>query len=254
MERSTVVPQRSATATGTIGVVIAAYDEVEGLRRLLPQLSELTVVVSSDGSTDGTPEVAAGHGALVLHSPSNRGKSAALRDGCRAALDAGCDVLVLLDGDGQHRPSELWRLVDPILGGEADLVLGSRYLENGGRGTAPRNRYVVRTLTGRLLGRVFGYPVTDPYCGYRALSREAATRLGFGGTRYQCELEMLFDAEVADLRVAEVPVTKVYGTGMTKMGADHGRFVGRLSVLAQYGRAMTRGLRRLRNARKPGEA
>ena len=247
----TTRPQADATIA-RIGVVIAAYNEMAGLQNVLPQLpSELdgrpvAVIVASDGSSDGTPALAEQLGATVLHTFENRGKTAAMCDGIRAALTMGCNAVVFLDGDGQHDPRELGAIVAPILDGEADVVLGSRYHVDGSRGATPLNRYVVRTVTCRILNRLLGADVTDPYCGYRALNSKALDSLAFTGSRYQCELEMLFGARRAGLRMVEVPVARIYGSGMSKMGARHGKLLGRLGVLAQYSAALLRGARQLR--------
>lgn len=230
-----------------IGVVIPAYDEAGGLADIVPRLTMLStqrdvrVFVVSDGSRDETPNVARRAGATVIHTHENRGKSAALRDGVSLALEHGCDPLVFIDGDGQHDPTELPALVAPILAGDADLVLGSRYFGDQRRHNTPLNRYAVRTFTCWLLERLLGVRFTDPYCGYRALNRRAVEAIAFAGTRYQCELEMLFAAKAAHLRVTEVPVRRVYGAGMTKMGAQYGRLLGRIIVLSQYARALARG-------------
>jgi len=237
-----------------VGVVIPAFDEAPGLAEILPRIASEThtrkveVFVASDGSRDETPIVARRLGAIVLHTHDNRGKSAALRDGVAAALDKGCDPLVFIDGDGQHEPEEIARVVAPILSGDADMVLGSRYVDDEHRGSTPRNRYLVRTATCHILARLLGQRLTDPYCGFRALSREAIEAVEFAGSRYQCELEMLFAARAAGLRMAEVPVTRRYGAGMTKMGAKYGRLIGRIIVLSQYGRALRRGARQLRGS------
>jgi len=259
-ERSEVAAHTKLGAP-PIGVVIPAFDEARGLAEILPRIPSILpripsetharrveVFVTSDGSRDETPNVARRLGAIVLHTDENRGKSAALRDGVAAALETGCDPLVFIDGDGQHDPEEIARVVAPILSGDADMVLGSRYIDDEHRGSTPLNRYLVRTATCQILARLLGERLTDPYCGFRAFSREAIEAVAFAGNRYQCELEMLFGAKAAGLGMTEVPVTRRYGAGMTKMGAKYGRLIGRIIVLSQYGRALLHGRRQLRQA------
>lgn len=241
-------------AVPPIGVVIPAFDEEKGLAEILPRIAHEThgrnvhIFVASDGSRDSTPAVGRRFGATVLHTAENRGKSAALRDGVAAAMAIGCDPIVFIDGDGQHDPVEVTDLIAPIVAGDADMVLGSRYVDDRHRGATPFNRYIVRTATCWIMMRLLGQRLTDPYCGFRALNRRALEAVAFAGSRYQCELEMLFAARVSGLRMTEVAVSRRYGPGMTKMGAQHGRLIGRAVVLTQYLRALGRGARQLRRA------
>lgn len=244
---------RVPVGPGEVAVVVPSFDEAGTIGDVVDGIEALglgaEVIVSSDGSTDGTEAAARRHGATVIHHRRNRGKSAALRDGIAAAMRRGCEVVVLMDGDGQHDPADLPALIDPILTGDADIVLGSRYLGSPGRGATPVNRYLVRSSTSWIVGRVLGRPVTDPYCGYRALSRAAADVIALRGSRYQCELEMLFVGSVHELQMTEVPVQRIYGSGTTKMGARYGRLLGRMVVLSQYARAIGSGALVVRKSR-----
>lgn len=239
-----------------ICVLIAAYNEAPSLASLLPAIPKTvaghatTIVLGSDGSTDATVAVAREHGCIVVESPVNRGKGANLRAGMDRASELDYDVLVLLDADGQHDPEDLSRIAAPVLHGDADLVVGSRYTAEHGRGIAPWNRYLVRCATTRLLGRLLGRTFTDPYCGYRALSPLAAQTIELKGDRYQSELEMLFATVVHDLDVEEVAIRKVYGTNTSKMGARRGALLGRLEVIGQYTGAIVAGMAQLRRAER----
>lgn len=238
-----------------IVVLIAAYDEAAELRQLLPLIPttllghEVVVTVASDGSTDGTAAVAVDAGCEVVESPVNRGKGATLRMGMAAIADVDYDVLVLMDGDGQHDPADLELLVRPILEGSSDMVVGSRYANACGREQAPWNRYAVRCATTTLLTRLLQRRFTDPYCGYRAMPRGTVDLMDLEGDRYQSELEMLFAATEHDLRVREVPIAKIYGPRTTKMGARRGALLGRVDVVGQYVGAITRRSLRLRRTR-----
>lgn len=223
-----------------IYVIIPAFNEAERLRRLLPRIPQridsisVRTVVVSDGSTDQTTQVAIRHGATIVPLGANSGKAAALRRGLRIAERAGAGWLVTMDGDGQHDPSDLARLVRPVLDGKGDVAIGSRYLTSPRKGATPFNRYLVRRATIAWLRRVLGREHSDPYSGYRIFSRDAMRRLSLGGHEYQTELEQLFDAAESGLRVVEVPIQRVYGPGTSKMGARWGRFGGRIRVVAQY--------------------
>jgi len=237
-----------------IRLVIPAYDEAGSLENLLPRLPqfvlghEVVPLVVSDGSRDGTVDIARQSGVSVLDLQPNSGKGTAIRAGLRAIEDLEFDVVVFMDADGQHDPDDLARLVTPLRKGEADIVVASRYRENEGRGNTPRNRYIVRSGTVVLLHRILGIRFTDPYCGFRAFSRAALESIEFCGSRYEGELEVLFDSCRSGLAVVEIPIKRVYGRGTSKMFADGGRLIGRLRVIRQYTVTIVRKTRQLRSA------
>jgi glycosyltransferase involved in cell wall biosynthesis len=239
-----------------ICVLIAAYDEGESFRTLLPAIPKsvagqaIVVVVASDGSTDDTVAVAEQHGCLTIDSPVNRGKGANMRVGIARADALPYDVLVFLDGDGQHDPADLQRMVAPILDGSADLVVGSRYTDTEGRGNTPWNRYLVRCATATFLSRILDRRFTDPYCGYRALSPRAVQTIELRGDRYQSELEMLFGSVEHGIEVTEIPIHKVYGPNTSKMSARRGPVFGRLEVIGQYLGTIVRETWRLRRPKR----
>jgi glycosyltransferase involved in cell wall biosynthesis len=240
-----------------ICVLIAAYNEGESFRTLLPAIpatvsgEPVVVVVASDGSTDDTVAVAEERGCVTIDATVNRGKGFNLRRGIARADELPYDVLVLLDGDGQHDPGDLERMVAPILDGTADHVAGSRYADSSGRGTAPWNRYLVRCATTTLLTRLLGQRFTDPYCGYRALTPRAVQQIELTGDRYQSELEILFESVEHGLNVVEIPIHKVYGPNTSKMSARRGPLLGRLEVIAQYLSTIVREMSKRRRGRRP---
>ena len=117
-----------------IGVLVPAYNEVDSIGYVLDRIPkqacglETAVLVVDDGSRDGTGEIAAEHGAAVARHLINRGGGAALRTGYRLLADSGATLVVTLDADGQHLPSEMERLVEPVVSGEVAVAHGSRVL------------------------------------------------------------------------------------------------------------------------------
>jgi len=226
-----------------ISVIMAAYNEERSISALLAGMPtrllghDIEVLVVDDGSSDGTADIARSFGSDVIRFDDNRGKGAAIRRGLESLHDSPCDAIVLMDADGQHDPAAIECLIDPILQGEADIVVGSRYTTTG-RGSAPLNRYLVRTFTVAAIRRLLGVAVSDPYSGFRALAPDAARLLNIRGDRYECELEMIFYAHRSHLRVEERPIPMIYGTGTSKMGSRRGAFLGRISVLAGYTKTM----------------
>lgn len=194
-----------------LAVVIPAYqaaktirDAVAHTRAAVPGAS---VIVVDDGSSDGTGEQGRGTGALVVTHPSNRGKGVALRSGIARACDAGADVIVTLDADGQHPPGLIPRLLQPISDAQADLVLGAR-----ARSAAmPLGRRFTNWVSAALASRIGGQDVRDAQTGFRAFTRAVAERLKPAGDRYEYEANFLLDALRAGFRVTSVEVPTVYG-------------------------------------------
>src|SRR5215207_10793167 len=122
-------------------------------------------LVVDDGSRDGTGDVAAAHGSLVARHVTNRGGGAALRTGYRLMVESGAEVVVTLDADGQHLPSEMERLVKPVLDGEVDMAHGSRVLGNADRNHFARELGIV--FFNRVVSLITRTHVTDCSNGFR---------------------------------------------------------------------------------------
>jgi glycosyltransferase involved in cell wall biosynthesis len=195
---------------GGIALVIPAYNEAAHIAQVLAalpaQVSGLPVhaIVVDDGSSDDTAEVARGAGAAAVHLPLNRGQGAALRTGYRLALATGARLVVTMDADGQHDPSELSRLVQPILDGEADVVNGSRVLGAADPNHAARSLGI--KLFAWMLSVLTASRITDPACGYRAVRTEALRELEFHQDQFH-NSEFIVVASKRRLAMCEVPVT-----------------------------------------------
>ncbi|PYP69969.1 MAG: hypothetical protein DMD36_08090 [Gemmatimonadetes bacterium] len=194
----------------TVGVVIPAYqaavtigDVVTRARGAVPGA---IVYVVDDGSTDGTGEEARGKGSIVLAHPRNRGKGAALATGIAAAVAGGAEVIVTLDGDGQHPPEEIPRLVAPVVGREADVALGAR----ARTGAMPLVRRCTNWLSAALASRIGGGPVPDAQTGFRGFARGVAEAIRPGETRYDFEAAFLLEALARGWRVRSVSIPTVY--------------------------------------------
>ena len=194
-----------------VAVVIPAYqaaatigDVVERTRAVIRSGQ---IIVVDDGSSDGTGDEARRRGALVITLPRNSGKGVALRTGIAQACAADAEVIVTLDADGQHSPSDIPRLVDPIADARAALVLGAR----ARGGAMPVSRRLTNWLSASLASRIGGQAVADAQTGFRAIRRDVADRVQPVGDRYEFEANFLLDALRAGFRVASVEVPTVYG-------------------------------------------
>ncbi len=207
---------RENLTLSTIMVGIPCYNEEIAIGSIvLRALAHADrVVVIDDGSTDKTAEVARLAGAEVLVHDVNMGKGVALRDLFEYATQANVDIVVIIDGDGQHDPDDIPRVIEPLLRDEADIVNGSRYLHEKVHDTP---RY--RRFGQRVLDRVtrFGIDrdlsITDTQSGFRAFAIKTAPHFKFDADRLAIDSEMLMDAAKAQLRISEVPVSVRYDVG-----------------------------------------
>lgn len=191
-------------------IIIPAHNEEESLPGLLEEvrLSGCDAVVVNDASSDTTEKVVKAAGFPVLSLPVNLGIGGGVQAGFTYALRNGYDVVVQVDGDGQHDPAQLHTVIDPIIAGEADCVIGSRYLPD-----APDTGY--KTPFARRMGMYFstgilylasGLRINDTTSGFRALNRAA---FSFFATEYPVdhpEAEALLMLHQAGFRVIERPV------------------------------------------------
>jgi len=162
--------------------IIPAYNECEKIGKVISKIREtaedLDVLVIDDGSLDKTSLCARNAGAKVVRLSSNMGYGVALQTGFKYAYERDYDFLVQLDGDGQHNPAYIPDMLNVVISGEADLVLGSRFLNN----TAPEENAMLTykgskvrklgiDLFASLTTKLIGFKITDPTSGYQALNK-----------------------------------------------------------------------------------
>ena len=166
------------------------------------------VIVVDDGSSDRTAEVAKLAGADVVRLDHNTGKAYALLLGLRRALETGCTVAVMLDADGQHDPSEIHRVAGLVSIGKADLVIGSRFLDDTRK--IPSYRQFGQKTLDLFTNLGAKTKVTDSQSGFRALSRQALGNLDFKSDGYNVESDMISHFSALGLPIKEVPITVNY--------------------------------------------
>ena len=207
-------------------VGIPSYNEEVAIGSLVLRASQYAdqVVVLDDGSTDKTAEIARFAGAHVLVHDVNLGKGAALRDLFDYATQSGFDIIVIIDGDGQHNPDDIPKLVEPLLRNEADVVNGSRYL-NGEIGSTPRYRRFGQRILDKVvhIGLNNDINITDTQSGFRAFSIKTAPFFKFNTDQLAIDSEMLMNAANAQLRIKEVSIGVRYDVGRSsKHPVSHG--------------------------------
>jgi len=183
---------------------IPAFNEEKTIARVVLQAQRYVdrVIVCDDGSTDMTAEIAERLGAVVIRHGRNMGYGVAITSLLDKAREMLADVAVTLDADGQHDPNDIPRLVRPILEGKADIVLGSRYLSEGG--TPAYRSAGVKTITA-LTKAATKLKITDAQSGFRAYSRRALSLISTAEMGMGVSTEILLKASEQNLRIVEVP-------------------------------------------------
>lgn len=205
---------------------IPAYNEAVSIGSMLLQAQHYAdeVVVIDDGSTDSTVDVAEQTGATVLEHESNRGKGRAIQTFFNYAQSSDHDLFVILDGDGQHLPENIPTVAEAVEAGDADIVVGSRYLEDSGGEETPFHRRVGQQVLDYLTLGSSGTKLTDTQSGFRAFSPTAIDELSLRTDGMGVESEMVASAQDSDLTIEEVPIDVRYEDvdGQTLNPVTHG--------------------------------
>ena len=190
-------------------VVIPAHDEEESLPRTLAEVFArspgVEVLVVDDGSRDRTAEVARAAGTPVVRHPINLGVGGALQTGFRFAVAHGYEVAVQLDADGQHDPADLPAVIEPVLRGDLDVAIGSRYLRPTGY-RAPLTRRIGMRVFSALTRLAIGHPVADTTSGFRAYGRRVMDVCQHDLPQDFPDAPLLIGLARRGFRIGEVPV------------------------------------------------
>jgi glycosyltransferase involved in cell wall biosynthesis len=192
-------------------VQIPAYNEqdtiaeaIRSIPRSVSDLDQVEVLVIDDGSTDSTAETARLAGAdHVIRHRTNRGLAMAFQTGIETAISLGADIIVNTDADNQYDAADIPRLVEPVLQGRADIVVGDRQTDQVPHFSAAKKR--LQKFGSALVRQLSGTDVPDAVSGFRAMSRAAAMQLNIGSD-FSYTIEMLIQAGHERLAVASVPV------------------------------------------------
>ena len=202
-------------------VIIPAYHEegsvgkvVEEVKQYLPRADALVV---NDGSSDHTSEKAEASGAIVLNLPFNLGIGGAMQAGYQYAHEKGYDIAIQVDGDGQHNPKEIPKLLQTLIEKEVDMVIGSRFIGDSQFKSSMMRRVGI-SIFSRVISLIVGQKITDPTSGFRAASHRTIRLFGFDYPQDYPEPEVLVLLHQCGLKVAEIPV------GMSK------RYAGESSI------------------------
>lgn len=194
-----------------IYALIPAYNEQDSICTVISNCIEYVdkVIVCDDGSTDRTASIAEKCGAEVLKMDINRGKGAAIKKLFAYARESEGNFFVTIDADGQHFPSEIPSLIEPIIQNDADIVVGSRFLNR--IETIPLYRRIGNRLLTKLINLSWDKPLSDTQSGFRAYSKESVEKIQVTtDTIGEIDTEILFSAAQNKLRVIERPINCRY--------------------------------------------
>ena len=226
-------------ASGPLRVVavIAAFNEGANIREVVlgtrPHVD--AVIVVDDGSTDDTAAAAEAAGAEVVRHVGNRGKGVAVRSGLAAVRGRGFSHVLLMDGDLQHRPADVPRLLEAAAAGDADVIVGARSFD---RAQMPASRYWSNVIGSWALGGLVGVSIRDTQSGFRLIRLAALEALTLTSTGYEIETEMLIRLARRGAVVREVPVALAYDGAPSKLRPV--RDTTRTCFLALYYRFLSR--------------
>ncbi len=198
-------------------VGIPAFNEEKSIGRVVLQAMSHAdrVVVCDDGSDDLTADIAEGLGAFVVRHDCNRGYGAAIRSLFKTAVKLGADILVTLDADGQHDPADVPMLTKQILVDNADMVVGSRFIDaSKAAGMSWHRRAGVKFITRLTNGQSKNNGVKDGQSGLRAYNRKAIENLTTSENGMGASAEILMNARKQGLRIREISCSCIYNNGL----------------------------------------
>lgn len=194
-----------------IYIVIPTYNEGVIIQHVIQEIHATgyeNIIIIDDGSEDDTfQKTKEMQGIITLQHKINRGKGAATKTGIEAAKLLGADIIVTMDGDGQHDPQDIKNLIKPIQDNEAEVVLGTRLLNPDGM---PWHKIIQNKFGNIVTWYLFGLYVTDSQSGFRAYSRRAAEVINTRGDRYEYDSEILREIYIYKLKFKEVPIKVRY--------------------------------------------
>ncbi len=203
-------------------VIIPAYNEELRIAEVIKKAKKYTknIIIVDDGSKDKTYETAKKEKTEVLRHVINLGKGAALKTGCDYALHEGAEILILIDGDGQHNPDKIPEFVKKLE--EYEIVFGMRKLNR----KMPLLRRIGNWGLNQITRFIFSIKVEDAMCGYRAFTSPAYRKIRWKSSGYEVEAEMIANAGKHKLKAAQLEIETIYADAYKGMTIFDGIRVG----------------------------
>ena len=206
---------------------IPAYNEEKNIGKIISKISKMAdkIIVCNDNSSDATKEIAEQMGAIVVSHERNMGYGAAIRTIFLKARELDGDILVTMDGDGQHRIEDLNLIIKPIQEKQSDIVIGSRFLEKEQKNIPAYRKAGIKAIT-KLANMSLKNPITDSQSGFRGYSKQALEQINPSENGMGISNEILIKASKLKMEISEVPITVLYeGDTSTHNPISHGASV-----------------------------
>ncbi|MFA5188468.1 MAG: glycosyltransferase family 2 protein [Patescibacteria group bacterium] len=194
-----------------VWIIIPAHNEQENIFGVIKSVQELTpnIVIVNDASTDRTGDIVKALNCYMLEHMVNRGQGAALQTGTEFALANGAEIIVHFDADGQMQAKDIYRIINPILDRQAEIVFGTRFLGKKSKMPWTKKYFILKPAI--IFNWFFtGIKLSDAHNGFRALSRKAAETIKITQDNMAHATEILDQVRAHDLNYTEVPVEIVY--------------------------------------------
>src|SRR3990167_2961780 len=197
---------------GKLLIIIPAFNETlaigKTIRGVRKSLRDAEILVVNDGSNDLTGFEAKKAGAIVINHPINRGLGGALGTGLYWAKEQDIECAITFDADGQHDPNDILKVSEPIISGDADVVIGTR--TKSGWNEIPWDRKIILTLSNWLTWFLFGIKTTDSTSGLRTFNRKAIEKIQIKTDQMEVSNEFFYEIKRCGLRLKEVPIKVMY--------------------------------------------
>ena len=206
-----------------ITVGIPAYNEEKNIAKIIVKLKKMVdqILVCDDGSTDSTRAIAESLGAIVINHPKNLGYGSAIRSIFLKAKEINAELLVTIDADGQHKIEDVKKVTKPIVDGQADISIGSRFLEEGDN--APKYRKLGINIITKVTNSSLSEKITDAQSGFRAYNKKVLQSLTPSDSGMGISTEILIKSSNLGLKIAEVPTEIQYeGETSSQNPISHG--------------------------------
>jgi len=192
-------------------VGIPAFNEEKNIAAIITKLADVadSLIVCNDGSSDLTSDIAEKMGAFVINHEKNLGYGAAIRSIFLKAKELNGDILVTFDADGQHRIEDIEKVTKPIIDQEADLVIGSRFLDESEKEVPQYRKVGIKVIT-KITNASIKNRLTDSQSGFRAYSKKVLTELNPSDAGMGISTEILIKASSKNFRISEVPIKITY--------------------------------------------
>ena len=194
-----------------ITVGIPAYNEEKNIASIIIKLKDIadTIIVCNDGSSDSTSQIAKKLGAIVIDHPKNLGYGAGINSILKKSKELNSDILITFDADGQHRIEDIKKVYEPIKQNIADIVIGSRFLDEA-KDKIPNYRKLGINIITKVTNSTLKEKITDSQSGFRAYSKNVISKLNISDIGMGISTEILIKSSSQNFKIIEVPIVVNY--------------------------------------------